>query len=247
VIYLVSRIKYSKKQQLNKRKRDILSTLVLSFTQKIQTKYKNTMLIIGVAGGSGSGKTTVVRRIMEQLPKNEVAVLPQDSYYRDSSHLPLEERQEINFDHPDSIEFELLVEHLKELKQGKTINQPIYSYLTCTRGEETTPVKSCHVVIVEGILIFCNPKLRELMDLKVFVDADPDDRLIRVINRDIVERERSVNKVIERYENTVKPMHLQFIEPTKRFANLIIPRGGSNHIAIDILAKYIENNLNKNG
>ncbi len=203
------------------------------------------MLIIGIAGGTGSGKTTVVKKIVDRLPEGEVVILPQDSYYRDSGHLPLEERLEINFDHPDSIEFELLVKHLKELKKGHTIEQPIYSYLTCTRASETIPVKPCHVIIVEGILVLTHPELRKMMDLKVFVDADADDRLIRVINRDIVERGRSVNKVMERYEQTVKPMHLQFIEPTKRFADLIIPQGGNNHIAIDILTKYIENNLNK--
>ncbi len=201
------------------------------------------MLIIGIAGGTGSGKSTVVRKILESLPKGEVVILPQDSYYRDSSHLPLDERLEINFDHPDSIEFELLVKHLKELKKGKTIDQPIYSYLTCTRAGETIPIQPCHVIIIEGILVLSNPDLRKMMDLKVFVDADADDRLIRVINRDIVERGRSVNKVMERYENTVKPMHIQFIEPSKRFADLIIPQGGNNHIAIDILTKYIENNL----
>ena len=201
------------------------------------------MLIIGIAGGTGSGKTTVVRKIVERLPQGEVVILPQDSYYRDSSHLPLEERLEINFDHPASIEFELLIKHLKELKKGHAVDQPIYSYLTCTRAEETIPIKPCKIIIVEGILILTNPDLRRLMDLKVFVDADPDDRLIRVINRDIVERGRSVNKVMERYECTVKPMHLQFIEPTKRFADIIIPQGGNNHIAIDILTKYIENNL----
>ena len=201
------------------------------------------MLIIGIAGGTGSGKTTVVRKITERLPACEVAILPQDSYYRDSSHLPLEERLEINFDHPASIEFELLTKHLKELRKGHPIQQPIYSYLTCTRSEETVPVNPCKVIIVEGILILSNPELRKLMDLKIFVDADADDRLIRVINRDIVERGRSVNKVMERYECTVKPMHLQFIEPTKRFADIIVPQGGNNHIAIDILTKYIENNL----
>jgi uridine kinase len=203
------------------------------------------MLIIGIAGGTGSGKTTVVRKILERLPAGEVAILPQDSYYRDSSHLPLEERLEMNFDHPDSIEFELLTKHLKELRKGKTIEQPIYSYLTCTRADETIPVKPCHVIIVEGILVLTNAELRKMMDLKVFVDADADDRLIRVINRDIIERGRSVNKVMERYENTVKPMHVQFIEPTKRFADIIIPQGGNNHIAIEILTNYIEKNLNE--
>jgi len=202
------------------------------------------MLIIGIAGGTGSGKTTVVKKIVDKLPEGEVVILPQDSYYRDSSHLPLEDRLEINFDHPDSIEFELLIKHLKELRKGHAIQQPIYSYLTCTRASETIPVKPCHIIIVEGVLVLTNPDLRKMMDLKVFVDADADDRLIRVINRDIVERGRSVNKVMERYEHTVKPMHLQFIEPTKRFADLIIPQGGNNHIAIDILTKYIENNLN---
>ena len=201
------------------------------------------MLIIGIAGGTGSGKTTVVRKILERLPEGEVVILPQDSYYRDSSHLPLEERLEINFDHPDSIEFELLVKHLKELRKGKLIEQPIYSYLTCTRALETIQVNPCHVIIIEGILVLTNPELRKMMDLKVFVDADADDRLIRVINRDIIERGRSVNKIMERYECTVKPMHLQFIEPSKRFADLIIPQGGNNHMAIDILTKYIENKL----
>ena len=203
------------------------------------------MLIIGIAGGTGSGKTTVVRKIVERLHAGEVVLLPQDSYYKDSSHLPLEERLEINFDHPDSIEFDLLTKHLKELRKGHSVEQPIYSYLTCTRADETITVNPRDVVIVEGILVLCNPELRKMMDLKVFVDADPDDRLIRVINRDIVERGRSVNKVMERYEQTVKPMHQQFIEPTKRYADLIIPQGGNNHIAIDILTKYIENNLNK--
>ncbi|MBP9017181.1 MAG: uridine kinase [Paludibacteraceae bacterium] len=201
------------------------------------------MLIIGIAGGTGSGKTTVVRKIIDRLPAGEVVVLPQDSYYRDSSFLPLEKRLEINFDHPDSIEFELMIKHLQDLKEGKSIEQPIYSYITCTRAAETVTIYPREVIIVEGILVLCNPELRELMDLKVFVDADPDDRLIRVINRDIEERGRSVNMVIERYEHTVKPMHELFIEPTKRFADLIIPQGGNNHIAIDILTKYIENNL----
>lgn len=197
------------------------------------------MLIIGIAGGTGSGKTTVVKKLLEKLPCNQVVILPQDSYYRDSSDKPIEERLEMNFDHPDSIEWELLVKHLKDLKAGKDVEQPIYSYLTCTRAKETIPVKPCKVVIVEGILILTSPELRNMLDLKVFVDADADDRLIRVINRDIVERGRSVNKVMERYEQTVKPMHLQFIEPTKRFANIIVPQGGNNHVAIDILTKFI--------
>jgi uridine kinase len=203
------------------------------------------MLIIGIAGGTGSGKTTVVKKIQERLPSSQVVILPQDSYYKDSSDKPLEERLEMNFDHPDSIEWELLVKHLGELREGKEIQQPIYSYLTCTRATETIPIKPCKVVIVEGILVLTNPELRQLLDLKVFVDADADDRLIRVINRDIVERGRSVNKVMERYELTVKPMHEQFIEPTKRFADIIVPQGGNNHIAIDILTKFILDFLKK--
>jgi len=199
--------------------------------------------IIGIAGGTGSGKTTVVKKIIERLPKDEVAIIPQDSYYRDNSNLPLEERQEMNFDHPRSLEFSLLVEHIKQLKAGNSIPQPIYSYLTCTRSKETILVEPKKVVIVEGILILANAQLRNLMDIKVFVDADNDDRLMRVIMRDIVERGRSVNKVLERYEKTVKPMHLQFIEPTKRYADIIIPQGGDNKVGIDILASIIEKKL----
>ncbi|MGE0077061.1 MAG: uridine kinase [Bacteroidales bacterium] len=201
------------------------------------------MLIIGIAGGTGSGKTTVVNRIIESLPQGEVVVIPQDSYYRDSSHLPLEQRQEINFDHPDSIEFELLAEHIQTLKDGKPVEQPIYSYLTCTRAKETITIQPRHVIIVEGILIFSCESLRKLMDIKVFVDADADDRLSRVIARDIVERGRSVNKVLERYDKTVKPMHLQFIEPTKRYADIIVPQGGNNSVAINILTSIIEKTL----
>jgi len=200
--------------------------------------------IIGIAGGTGSGKTTVVRKVIESLPKDEVAIIPQDSYYKDNGHLPLEERQEINFDHPRSLEFRLLIEHIKLLKEGKPIQQPIYSYLTCTRSEETIAVKPKKVIIVEGILILQNAQLRNLMDIKVFVDADTDDRLMRVIQRDIIERGRSVNKVLERYEKTVKPMHLQFIEPTKRYADVIIPQGGENKVGIDLLSSIIEKNLN---
>lgn len=195
--------------------------------------------IIGIAGGTGSGKTTVVNKIVEQLAKEEVAIIPQDSYYRDNGHLPLEVRQEMNFDHPRSLEFKLLIEHIKNLKEGKAIKQPIYSYLTCTRSEESIPVAPKKVIIIEGILILQNAQLRNLMDIKVFVDADSDDRLMRVIQRDLVERGRSVSKVLERYEKTVKPMHLQFIEPTKKFADIIIPQGGENKVGIDILISII--------
>ncbi len=203
------------------------------------------MLIVGVAGGTGSGKTTVVKKIIERLSRSEVTVIPQDSYYKDNSHLPLEERQEINFDHPESVEWELLVKHIKQLMKGQTIEQPIYSYLTCTRSDETIKLPPKHVVIVEGILCLTNKELRDLMTIKVFVDADADDRLSRVISRDIIERGRSVNKVLERYDITVKPMHLQFIEPSKRYADIIVPMGGNNEVAIDILVSTIERYLDK--
>lgn len=202
------------------------------------------MLIIGIAGGTGSGKTTVVRKIIQSLPEGEVTVIPQDSYYRDNSNLPLEERLKLNFDEPAAIEFELLVNQLKDLKAGKPVEQPIYSYLTCTRSKETIPIQPRDVIIVEGILILCDEELRNMMDMKVFVDADADDRLIRVINRDIIERGRTVEMVIDRYEKILKPMHLQHIEPTKRYADLIIPQGGNNLVAIDILTNFIAHKLN---
>ena len=196
------------------------------------------MLVIGIAGGTGSGKTTVVRKIVKSLPAGEVVVLPQDSYYKDSSHVPVEERQFINFDHPDAFEWSLLSEHLAMLKEGKAIEQPTYSYLTCTRQPETIHIEPREVVIVEGILALCDDKLREQMDLKIFVDADSDERLIRVISRDIVERGRTAEAVMERYTRILKPMHQQFIEPTKRYADLIIPEGGNNKVAIDILRMF---------
>ena len=201
------------------------------------------MFIIGIAGGTGSGKTTVVNRILEEIPPSRVALMPQDSYYWDSGHLPLEERQKINFDHPDSLEFELLVEHLRLLKQGIAVEQPRYSYLTCTRSEETVTVEPREVVIVEGILIYTHMPLVDLIDLKVFVDADADDRLGRVIHRDMEERGRTVKQVLDRYEKTVKPMHLQFIEPSKRVADIIVPQGGKNEVAISVLLSTIRQKL----
>lgn len=203
------------------------------------------MLVIGIAGGTGSGKTTVVKKIMASLSANEVALVTQDSYYKDSGHLPMEERQKINFDHPDAIEFDLLTQHLSELKNGKSVEEPIYSYLTCTRSAETRTIKPRKVIIVEGILILSDPKLRDLCDIKVFVSADADDRLIRVINRDIIERGRTLEVVMERYHQSVKPMHLQFIEPTSRYADLIVPQGGHNKVAINILTSIIKMNLEK--
>jgi uridine kinase len=204
------------------------------------------MLIVGIAGGTGSGKTTVVRKITEVFPNDEVIVIPQDSYYKDNSDISLEERQKINFDHPDSVEFELLISHLKQLKRGNPVEMPIYSYLTCLRAKETITIKPSRVVLVEGILILTDIGLRKMLDIKVFVDADADDRLGRVIKRDIVERGRSVHKVLERYHDTVKPSHLQFIEPSKRYADIIIPRGGENEVGIAVLISIIEKHLLNN-
>jgi len=201
------------------------------------------MFIIGIAGGTGSGKTTVVNKILERIPASRVALVPQDSYYKDSGHLPLEERQQINFDHPDSLEFDLLVDHIRRMKRGEAVDQPKYSYLTCTRSEETLRVEPRDVVIVEGILIYTHMPLVEEIDLKVFVDADADDRLGRVIQRDMKERGRDVMQVLDRYELTVKPMHLQFIEPSKRVADVIVPQGGRNEVAISVLLNTIEKKL----
>jgi len=201
------------------------------------------MLIIGIAGGSGSGKSTVVKQIIRHLPKDAVSVIPQDAYYRDNGHLSAEERARINFDHPSSIEFNLLIKHLDSLKTGASVEMPIYSYVTCARSKETIPVFPKEVIIVEGILILTNPRLRKRMDIKIFVDADGDDRLMRIIRRDIEERGRSFQQVLQHYEKFVKPMHLQFIEPTKRYADIIVPQGGQNHVAIDVLTSRIKMHL----
>lgn len=204
------------------------------------------MLIVGIAGGTGSGKTTVVNKLLYMFPNGgEVIVIPQDAYYRDNGHISPEERQKINFDHPDSLEFSLLIDHLEQLKKGNAVEMPVYSYLTCLRSEETITVKPATVVIVEGILILADEGLRKMFDIKVFVDADADDRLGRVIQRDIAERGRSLQMVLERYHDTVKPSHLQFIEPSKRYADIIIPRGGENEVGIEVLVSIIEKHLNK--
>ena len=203
------------------------------------------MLIIGIAGGTGSGKTTVVNKIIKSLPQGEVAVIPQDSYYKDSSHIPPEERSKINIDDPDAIEWDLLVDHLRALRRGETIQIPTYSYLTCTRQEETVEMSPRDVVIIEGILVLNDPVLREMMDVKVFVDADPDDRLIRVIARDCVERGRTPMMVINRYQDVVKPMHNRYIEPSKAYADIIVPQGGNNVVAVTLLTDYIESRLKK--
>jgi len=201
------------------------------------------MLIIGIAGGTGSGKTTVVNKILDRIPHDRVALVPQDSYYRDNSHLPIEQRQQMNFDHPESVEFGLLVDHIRRLRSGHAVEQPIYSYLTCTRERETVRIEPKEVIIVEGILIFTHLPLCQEIDIKVLVDADSDDRLGRVITRDMKERGRTIEMVLERYQKTVKPMHLQFIEPSKRYADIIIPQGGMNEVAISILLNTIERKL----
>jgi len=204
------------------------------------------MLVIGIAGGSGSGKTTVVKAITNRIKHEKVVVIPQDSYYKDSSDLTDEEKRAHNFDHPDSIDWELLCEQLADLKAGKTIHQPVYSYISCTRSKtETVTVEPADVIIIEGILIFNCQELRDQMDIKIFVDADDDDRLMRVMARDISERGKDVHWVIERYTRTVKPMYLQFIEPSKRYADIIIPQGGHNKVAIDIISTAIEKELKK--
>jgi uridine kinase len=204
------------------------------------------MLVIGIAGGTGSGKTTVVNQIAQQFSQNEVTVVSHDSYYRDNSHLPLEERRKKNFDHPDAIEFELMIEHVKRLQSGIPIEEPVYSFISCTRQKETKTITPRQVMIIEGILCLTNKALRELMDIKVYVDCDSDVRLSRVIQRDIQERGRNVEQVLKRYEETVRPSHLQFIEPTKRYADIIIPQGGKNKVAINILTNHIVQTLKHN-
>jgi uridine kinase len=199
-------------------------------------------IIIGIAGGSGSGKTTVVRSIMEQLTDREISVISQDQYYRDNPDIPAEERQSINFDHPEAIEFELLVHHLRQIRSGSAIEEPTYDYITSTRQPRTITVQPRQIVIVEGILLFTDPQVRELCNIKIFVDADADDRLMRIIRRDMVERGRTVDEILNRYE-LVKAMHDLFIEPTKKFADIILPQGGENLIAIDILVSMIRQKL----
>jgi len=201
-------------------------------------------IIIGIAGGSGSGKTTVVKRIMEQLTHSEIAVISQDHYYRDNADVPETERQLINFDHPDAIDFELLVQHLRHIKAGQTIEEPVYDYISSTRGNQTITVNPRHVVIVEGILLFTDRQVLELCDIKVFVDADADDRLMRIIKRDMAERGRKVEDVLNRYQ-VVKAMHDMFIEPTKKFADIIVPQGGENFVAIDVLISMIKQKISR--
>lgn len=201
------------------------------------------MLIIGIAGGTGCGKTTVVNQILNQLPEGEVGVLSQDSYYKDTSHLSYDERVKINFDHPRSIDFELLETHLKELRKGNDIEQPVYSFIKHNRTGDTILTHPRKVMIVEGILILTNPELRDMFDIKIFVHADSDERLIRRLKRDITERGRDIDEVLNRYQNTLKPMHEQFIEPMKEYADIIIPNNKYNTVAIDIVKTIINQRL----
>jgi len=201
------------------------------------------MLILGIAGGTGSGKTTVVNQILNELPADEVGVISQDSYYRQNDNLSYDDRSKINFDHPKSIDFELLVSHLEELKKGNIVEQPIYSFVTHNRTKDTIKTHPRKVLIVEGILVFSNSALRDMFDIKVFVHADSDERLIRRIRRDVSERGRDVKEVLERYQNTLKPMHQQFIEPGKVYADIIIPNDRYNTVAIDIVRTVISNKL----
>lgn len=199
------------------------------------------MYIIGIAGGTGSGKTTVVKKIMKALEGESVAVIPQDSYYNDNTHLTMDERRLINYDHPDAFDWDLMYQQISALRTGKSIEQPTYDYITSNRMSETIHITPCKVIIIEGIMALYHSNLRELMDLKIFVDTDADVRLIRNILRDTVERGRTPEMVIERYLKVLKPMHEQFIEPTKKYADLIIPEGGSNIQAIDLIKSYIKN------
>ena len=201
------------------------------------------MIIIGIAGGTGSGKTTVVKKIMSVIPPGHVAVLGQDSYYKDNASLSYEDRQKINYDHPRSIDFDLLIQHIHDLKNGKSINEPIYSYITHSRTEDYKVIRPKDLIIVEGILVFTSEELRNLCDIKIFVHADADERLIRRMRRDISERGRDIDEVLNRYETMLKPMHNQFIEPTMKYADIIVPVGGDNVVAIDVLAAMIKDKL----
>ncbi|MGB3145256.1 MAG: uridine kinase [Maribacter sp.] len=201
------------------------------------------MLIIGIAGGTGCGKTTVVNQIINELPNEEVGVISQDSYYNDLSHLSLAERRKTNFDHPNSIDFELLEKHLIALKKGESIEQPVYSFLECNRTQKTVLTHPTKVIIVEGILIMTNPAIRKMFDIKIFVHADTDERLIRRLKRDVNERGWNLDETLEKYQSIIRPMHEQFIEPTKEYADIIIPNNKYNTVAVDIVRTIINEKL----
>lgn len=206
---------------------------------------KEKPVVIGVAGGSGSGKTTVTRSICQRFTDQTILVIEQDYYYKDQSHLPFEERLNTNYDHPLAFDNDLLIEHIQKLISHQPVNKPVYDYKIHTRSDETIYVEPKDVIILEGILILEDPRLVDLMDIKVYVDTDADIRIIRRLMRDIKERGRTLDSVIEQYVNNVRPMHLQFVEPTKRYSDIIIPEGGQNQVAIDIMATKIENILTK--
>lgn len=200
-------------------------------------------LIIGVAGGSGAGKTTVVDHIINSVGKDKIALIQHDSYYRDLKHLPFEERKKQNFDHPSSLETELMIRHIKALKQGYQIEIPIYDFTRHVRKEETRFIQPKDIILIDGILIFTEKELRNLMNIKLYVDTDDDIRLLRRIQRDIIERDRSLENVLTQYEQFVRPMHLEFVEPTKRYADIIIPHGGENRVALDMVIALIRDRL----
>ena len=199
--------------------------------------------LIGIAGGTGSGKTTVARRIFDSLHLDAAVFIDHDAYYRELAHLPLEERAAVNFDHPDSLDNDLLVHQLRELLAGRAVEKPVYDFARHTRAPETVRVEPRDVILVDGILLFAEPRLRELFDLKIFVDTDADVRFIRRLRRDIDERGRSLDSVVEQYLTTVRPMHFEFVEPTKRWADVIIPRGGQNRAGIEVVAARIRERL----
>jgi len=204
-------------------------------------------ILIGIAGGSGSGKTLVARTIVSELGSDRVVIIDQDSYYKNLEDIPLRDRDVRNFDHPDAFDNELLLRHVRELLAGRPVEQPIYDYAQHRRLEETRQVGDHLIFVLEGILIFVDPALRDLMDIKLFIDADPDVRFIRRLRRDIVERGRSVDSIIRQYEESVRPMHMQFVDPSKRYADLIIPEGGHNKVAIDLVKTKIRELLRERG
>lgn len=213
----------------------------LKYNQKMEKKH--TPLIIGIAGGTGSGKTTVANVILQRVGKDHISYLPHDAYYRDLGDLPHDQKAAFNFDHPNSLETELMIKHIKELKNGQPVNIPVYDFSKHSRTDNTIRVEPHPVVVVEGILLFTDRELRELFDIRIFVDTDPDIRFIRRLTRDLSERGRTTEMVINQYLTTVRPMHLEFVESSKRYANVIIPEGGLNHVAMDMVIARIESLL----
>lgn len=202
-------------------------------------------IIIGVSGGSGSGKTTVVNKIIESIGEDDILLIQHDSYYRDLSHLPLEERKKQNFDHPKSLETELMIRHIEALKSGYSVDIPVYDFVAHTRSEQSEKASPRKIILLDGILIFSEPELRKLMDIRIFVDTDDDVRLLRRLKRDILERGRELDGVLNQYEKYVRPMHLEFVEPSKRYSDIIVPRGGENIVALEMVIALIKGKLNK--